>query len=203
MFRWEERALRYIALFIVISIFSLAAQESQPVPEEEQTEQRVLESELLFNGLEEEASDLNAVPEGVFGAGDLFRVLLILGFFALAIYGLLFFIRRSQRKYNDSELIHLIASRNLFANRGLHLVRVSDRVFFLGASEQNISLIAEITDKETLDELRLQAPEERRSGRRFVDFLFPRKKKNITDDGTSSEALSLLRANIEKLERLK
>lgn len=97
-----------------------------------------------------------------FGVWDLVRMVIILALVVAAIYGLFYLIRRGsgQKKIAETELIKLLGSQGLPGNRWLHLVNVQKQVFLIGSSDASVSLIAEITDQESIDELRFQAQTE-------------------------------------------
>ena len=109
-----------------------------------------------------------------FGVWDLIRMVLILALVVAAIYGIFYLIRRGsgQKKIAETELIQLWGSQGLPGNRWLHLVNVQKQVFLIGSSDASVSLIAEITDQESIDELRLQALTEQAPNRKnFADLL--------------------------------
>jgi flagellar biogenesis protein FliO len=113
----------------------------------------------------------NATP-GV-STWDFVRMLIILALVVAAIYLLFWVLRRSAgKKITENDLIHVLGSRSLAGNRSLHLVEVGSSVFLVGASDGGVELISQITDKESLDSVRLKAAEERPGGKRnFQQFL--------------------------------
>ena len=83
-----------------------------------------------------------------------------------AIYLLFWILRRSAgRRVTENDLIRVLGSKNLAGNRSLHLVEVGSSVFLVGASDGGVELISEITDKESLDSVRLKATEEGARGK--------------------------------------
>jgi flagellar protein FliO/FliZ len=109
-----------------------------------------------------------------FGIWDLLRMVLILALVIAAIYGVFYVIRRGsgQKKIAETELIKLLGSQGLPGNRWLHLVNVQKQVFLVGSSEGAVNLIAEITDQESIDELRFQAQTEAPlRNRSFADLI--------------------------------
>jgi flagellar protein FliO/FliZ len=109
-----------------------------------------------------------------FGIWDLLRMVLILALVIAAIYGVFYVIRRGsgQKKIAETELIKLLGSQGLPGNRWLHLVNVQKQVFLIGSSEGAVNLIAEITDQESIDELRFQAQTEAPlRNRSFADLI--------------------------------
>ena len=92
---------------------------------------------------------------------DFVRMLIILAAVVGAIYLLFWILRKSSgRKIAENELIRVLGSRSLPGNRSLHLVEVGTSVYLIGSSDGGVELISEITDKESLDSVRLKAAEE-------------------------------------------
>ncbi len=76
------------------------------------------------------------------------------------------------RKIQENEMIRVLGSRGLSGSKALHLVEVGSSVFLVGASDGGVELISEITDKESLDALKLKAAQQGPSQRRtFQDVL--------------------------------
>ena len=99
-----------------------------------------------------------AAPDAAFGVWDLVRMLIILGLVVASIYGVFYVIRRgSKPKSPDSSLIRVLGSQGLSGNSWVHLISVQKQVFLIGGGDANLNLIAEITDQESIDELKLQA----------------------------------------------
>ena len=92
---------------------------------------------------------------------DFVRMFIILAAVVGAIYLLFWVLRRSAgKRVTENDLIRVLGSKNLAGNRALHLVEVGSSVFLVGASEGGVELISQITDKESLDSVRLKATEE-------------------------------------------
>ena len=129
------------------------------------------------------ASAVQAATPGV-STWDFVRMLVILAAVVGAIYLVFWLMRRSAgKKVTENDLIHVLGSRSLAGNRALHLVEVGRSVFLVGSSDGGVELVSEITDKESLDSVRLKVAEEdrlegaassrssgRSSGRQREDF---------------------------------
>lgn len=88
----------------------------------------------------------------------IFRMVLVLGFVIAAIYGLYALIRRSSRPkpMSDSPL-KILATNQVGPGRSLLVASVGTKAWLLGSTDAALSLIAEIQDKELIDELTLNA----------------------------------------------
>lgn len=145
-----------------------------------------------------------------FGVWDLVRMVIILALVVAAIYGVFYLIRRGsgQKKIAETELIKLLGSQGLPGNRWLHLVNVQKQVFLIGSSDSAVNLIAEITDQESIDELRFQAQTESTTGRRsFADLIggfFGGQGGAAGGDkpGPSGNSLDFIRRQRDRLKKL-
>ena len=81
-------------------------------------------------------------------------------------------IRRSSRaNLGNGECIGVLGSRSLGGGRNLHLVQVGGGVYLVGATDQALNLIAQVTDQDDLDALTLNHSQAVGTGRRFADLL--------------------------------
>jgi flagellar protein FliO/FliZ len=100
-------------------------------------------------------------------------MVLTLALAALAIYGVVFFIKRASRRTDAKDpFLKILASAHLGYNRYAHVVAVGSKAWLVGASEGGVGLISEIEDKDTLNALFLE--DSRKSAEaptgRFLDF---------------------------------
>lgn len=88
---------------------------------------------------------------------DFIRMVLILGGVILLIYGIFFILKRfSGRKLQNNELFTIMASQSIGNNKALHLIEVGRQIFIIGTADNSVSLISEIQDKESIDEIRFK-----------------------------------------------
>lgn len=100
-------------------------------------------------------SPIKTVP--TFGIWDLVRMVLILGFVVALIYGLFYLLKRSAGgRVNEASSMRVLGNLQLPGNRTIHLVEAGRQIFLVGGGEHSINLIAEITDQESLDDIRLK-----------------------------------------------
>ncbi|MDR1575689.1 MAG: flagellar biosynthetic protein FliO [Treponema sp.] len=129
---------------------------------------RAAEEALL---LEDAETGPPAAP--VSSAGTIFRMLLTLVLAAAAIYGAVYFIKRSSRRAEvRNPFLKILAGAHLGANRYVHIVAVGSKAWLVGAGEGGVNLIAEIEDKDILNAMFLE--DSRKSAEsapgRFLDF---------------------------------
>jgi flagellar protein FliO/FliZ len=146
---------------------------------------------------------VQVVPTAGVTAWDYLRMLLILACVVVVIYLLFWLLRRGAgKKIQENDLIRVLGSRGLSGSRALHLVEVGSSVYLVGSSDGGVELIAEITEKESLDSLRLKAAEQTPGGRRtfpqILSEIFRPAKKSFS----VGEGIGLLKGQRERLKRL-
>ncbi len=191
-------------LFMVVAAALLfvpgaAAQESRETQESQQTPD---EATLPLEG--EESPEEDAAQVSVFSVWDFVRMVLILGAVIAAIYGVFYILKRSGNpKFQENRLIRVLSSKPIAGNRSLHLIEVGNQVFLVGAADNNLSLVSEIDDKETLDAIRLQSAEvrgeEKRNFQAVLSQMFggtPKQQKN------NGDPVGFLRQQRQRLKQL-
>jgi flagellar protein FliO/FliZ len=113
------------------------------------------ESEEVFV-FDEAASDTDSgVGPSVFA---LFRVVLTLGLVAVAIYGLVFFLKKqSGARVEADPYLKVLARTAVTPKAAAVVISVGDKAWLAGVTDEQVSLITEITDKEVVDAMLLDA----------------------------------------------
>ena len=115
-----------------------------------------------------------AQPLGNSSIWAIIRMILALALAAGAIYGVVFFIKRSSKKTSDSNpFLKILATAHLGTNRYAHIVAVGSKAWLLGSSDGGVNLIGEIDDKDTVNAMLLEDSKKTEEGsqNRFPDFL--------------------------------
>lgn len=157
-----------IAAALLVAVCPLSAQQPQPQPPAVAGAAPVDATPLPAAG-----GDGSAAAGGVVSTGDFVRMVVVLAAVLGAIYLLFRLIRRGAAgRLGNSELIAVLGSRSLGGNRSLHLVHAAGGYYLVGAGDQAVNLIAEITDPERLDLLAAHSAEQGGAARaRFADLL--------------------------------
>ena len=133
---------------------------------------------------------------------DFVRMILVLACVIGVIYLLFWLLRRGAgRRVQENDLIKVLGSKGLNGSRSLHLVEVGASIFLVGASDGGVELIAEITDKETLDSVRLKAAEQAPARRTFQQAL-AEIFRPATRPFTIGDSLGFLKGQHERLKKL-
>jgi flagellar biogenesis protein FliO len=160
--------------------------------------------ETAPQGDETQAVQEQTAPSSV-GIGDLIRVIIVLAGVIGIIYLLVYFLRRySPLAENEEDQIGLLATRHLKKDSSLHLIEVGNQVFLIGSGTNNVSLISEITDKETIDRLHLETTSENTAaaGNSFRS-LFTRSFARKDIKGISEQSPDFLRQQRDRLRNLR
>ncbi len=108
----------------------------------------------------EDGEDVGAQPGSInsFGVWDFARMVIVLGIVIAVIYVVFYLLKRaSGGRFENSPMIRVLGSHGLPGNKALHLVEVGRQVFLIGVGDDSIAMLSEISDQESLDELRLKA----------------------------------------------
>ena len=95
-----------------------------------------------------------------FSFWDFLRMLLILVFVIACIYGLFYILKKAgTNKFAEDDLINIISSKSITAGKTMHIVEVGNHIMVIGAADNSVTTLFEITDKETIDTIRLRKTE--------------------------------------------
>ena len=131
------------------------------------------------------------------------RMVMTLALAAAAIYGIVFFIKRSSKKSPDSDdpFLKILASSHLGSNRYAHIVAVGSKAWLLGSSDGGVNLIGEIDDKDIINAMLLE--DSRKAAEKPVskvpDFLSVLRRFGVSLDTRTPGADNIRKRN----ERLK
>ncbi len=134
-----------------------------------QTNKKSLTNQIAAKEFNYAAPEKINKSTGYFGL--VIKTLFILGIFTLALYYIFKFISKKQGlNYQNINLIKIVSSTPVGANRFLLLVELSGSYFLLGSTDSNISLIKEITDKDVIAQLEIQKNKQSNTVPRNVNF---------------------------------
>ncbi|MBO4508425.1 MAG: flagellar biosynthetic protein FliO [Spirochaetaceae bacterium] len=97
------------------------------------------------------------------------RMILVLILVIACIYFIVWLLRRSMRPgVQNDPYLKKTASITLSPGKTVQVVTLQDKAYLLGVSDSSITLISEITDKELIDTMNLNAPAA--GGKKTADF---------------------------------
>ena len=101
------------------------------------------------------------------------RTLVVLAVIVVAIWLIFKFLLRSRNKtVSDSEMIKVLATFPLAANRVIKVIDIAGKVLILGVTDSNINLITEVEDKELIDRIKLVSSQEASGKGSFKEQFF-------------------------------
>jgi len=107
-----------------------------------------------------------------FSVWDIVKVVLILAAVIAVIYAIFYGLKKAGGgKFQDDGLIRLLGSRSLSQNGAVHLIEVGAKYYLIGSADGSVTHLADIDDKETVDEIVLKHPVSEKAGKSFGDFL--------------------------------
>ena len=195
----SDLACRTLVLFLLLApLAGLSAQESESAS---RGTTPVTEESLILPEEPEAASD--TAPTGpLVSTWDFVRMLLILAAVVGVIYLLFYLLKRGfRRQLPQNDLIRVLGSRSLSGNRALHLVAMGRSVFLVGAAESGISLIAEVKDQETLDQIRLESSETAKLPQGFAQF-FQSLWKGGGKRNLPNDSLNFMKQQRQRLQKM-
>ena len=189
-----------ILLFLISAIFMFAQEQENDTNITDQID----EATLAIQDAENQETVERGTTLNTFSAWDFVRMLLVLGGVLAFIYFIFFLLKKAGNpKIVSDSTINVISTQNLESGRSLHLIEIGPQVFLIGSGESSVQLISEITDKETLDTIKLNQSVGNDHKKTFTDTfigLFKREsdQKNQPDSGQ----ISFLQKQRERLRKM-
>ncbi|MBI4977992.1 MAG: flagellar biosynthetic protein FliO [Spirochaetes bacterium] len=84
-------------------------------------------------------------------------LIMVVIFIAVLYFIYLYLKRRSSQMGQNNAVVKTLGMTLVAPNRYVTIIEAGERIFLIGVSESNVSLISEITDKHAMDALRMQA----------------------------------------------
>jgi flagellar biogenesis protein FliO len=151
---------RFVLLLLAGALaFPLAAQD-QAGTETGAADPRAGERGLWFDGAEGEAGQ-NVPERGQFqprsSVFSLIQALFVLALTALAVYGVVAFLKKRPRgAVQNDRYLKLLAATPINAKTAAAVIAVGGKAWLAGVTDSSVSLLAEITDQETVDAMTLE-----------------------------------------------
>ncbi len=145
------------------------------------------------------------------------RMVLVLAAVLGAIYLIFRFVKKAGRpKAGSDSAIKVLATTSIGTGKALHVVNLGSKAYLIGSTENSVSLIAEVTEKDVVNDLVLKAETEKASPKmkdfgEVLNSLLPKRKPGAglnrrereaaakDQDGLSPEFLELQRERLKKL----
>jgi flagellar biogenesis protein FliO len=135
---------------------------------------------------------------------DYISMVLGLGVVVVIIMVIFYAIKKGMhKKIVENELIKVLGSKIITGNKILHLIEIGNSVYLIGSSNESLSLISEVSDKETKDTLKLKASQTQVNpvkgfGDMIMGFLNRRQQKKEVVD----HSINFMKEQRSRLQRL-
>ena len=143
----------------------------------------------------------------LFSTWDIVRVVLILAAVICVIYAIFYALKKAGGgKFREDGIIRLIGSRSLGQNCAVHIIEAGAKYYLIGTSDGSVTHLADIDDKESVDEIVLKHPDERSGGKSFSDFfgsMFSRGPGKTPDVGRKlADNNKFMKDQVERLKKM-
>ncbi|MDR1420517.1 MAG: flagellar biosynthetic protein FliO [Treponema sp.] len=124
----------------------------------------------------ERAIVLGDVPPGqapgrAASAGLVIRMILVLVVVALAVYGVMFFIKKAPKSSPQADPnLKILSTAGLGAGHFVHVISVGEKAWLVGSADTGVNLIAEITDQNAISAMLLERGRRNAEGPGRLDF---------------------------------
>ena len=154
-----------IFAFVVLGPLAFSQEAEEAISNDNSVTSRPAEKDLLFDtgadtADEEQAGTEESAQEDLpgIGFGDFLRMILVLGIVIILIYGFFWVLKRySGVKAEGLDAIRILSTRPVKGDTALHLIKTGKRIFLVGSSSSSVNLLSEIDDKESIDQIELEA----------------------------------------------
>jgi len=168
------------------------------------------EEDLVFGDGNSEGNEASGAESGglsPFGVWDVIRMILVLGAVVALIYGVMHVLKRfSGQKSIQSSLINIIASRPLQGSKALHIVQIGKQYFLIASGDNEISLLSEITEKETIDNLEVELEKAEEQGSTNFQDIFRKaiggKKHSSNEEADMDDSAVFVKKQRERIKKL-
>jgi flagellar protein FliO/FliZ len=180
-------------VWFLVQIPFISAQEAaeqgelSPVTETEVNDPRAAERNIFFG----EETPAQAQTAGGSSVWVIIRTILVLALVAAAVYGIVYFIKRSAKQTPESNpFLKILATAHLGSNRYAHIVAVGSQAWLLGSSDGGVNLIGEVDDKDVINAMLLEDSRKvsEAPSNRFPDFLSMLRRLGAHPESRSSGA---------------
>lgn len=132
------------------------------------SEESIVLSESSVDGNTVESSSVNY--KGASTIGTFIRMIVALLIVVALIYGVLWFVRKKTNVMkNDDEYLRRAAYINISPSKTIEVITLIDKAYLIGVTEDNITLLGEINDKELVEAMNINS-DKKNSSTKPVNF---------------------------------
>lgn len=187
-------------LFIISAVSVFAQEEDNNANITDQVDEATL---TIMDAENQEIVDRGGALN-TFSVWDFVRMLLVLAGVLGFIYLIFYLLKKAgSPKIVSDSTIKLLSTQNLEAGRSLHLIEIGPQIFLIGSGDSSVQLISEITDKETIDTIKLDESVRNTDNKTFTEsFTGLFKKEHIQKNQTDSSSIGFIRKQRDRLRKM-
>jgi flagellar protein FliO/FliZ len=113
-----------------------------------------------------------AAPGRTASIGLIIRMLLVLIVIALAVYGVIYVMKKSSRPpVQNDPYLKILSTVHLGSNRYIHVISIGEKAWLVGSGDAGVTLITEIADQNAISAMLMEETRRRAENQgRFPDF---------------------------------
>lgn len=195
---------RYLILLLLFSFCATSVfAQSKDVKNNSNKTQVIEESEILLNDnslISDQSNQNIKTPSTV---GLLIRMILVLVIVIGLIYGVLWFIKKKTNVVkNEDDFLRRVSYINIAPGKTVEVITLIDKAYLIGVTEDNITLLGEIDDKELINAMNINA-DKNQNIKKPLNFsevleLFTKSKKNVNAFTESEQNLDQMYTESEE-----
>jgi flagellar protein FliO/FliZ len=138
-------------------------------------------------------------------AGKTFLGIIVIG---VLIFGIIrFFFKNKTYLFPSAKCINILATNPLSPNKYLQIIEIGNRILLIGVTDNSINLLSEITDKDSIDLIKLQCSSSESQIKRlsFIEHIKSSLQRLLVkyhEDKGYDKKLRFLKQQYERLKRL-
>lgn len=177
----------FAVILVIAASYSLYSQNN---PEQSiNLSQSFDESTVVFS---DPLADTSAALNGAASVGIFVRMIVVLIIVVILIYGVFWFIKKKSNVVKtDDDFLRRAAYINIAPGKTVEVITLIDKAYLIGVTEENITLLGEIEDKELIQAMNLNA-DKKQNTKKAVNFeevlgMFTRKSNSTKNVFLDSE----------------
>lgn len=189
-----------ILLFIISAVSGFSQADENNIDITNQVDEATL---TILDAEDQEVVDRSSALN-TFSVWDFIRMILVLVGVLGFIYLIFFLLKKAgSPKIVSDSTIKILSTQNLEAGRSLHLIEIGPQIFLIGSGESSVQLISEITDKETVDTIKLDESLRNNDNKTFTDtFTGLFKREHVQKNQTDSNPIGFIRKQRDRLRKM-
>ena len=155
----KHKRIFAVVLLCITAVFTLYSQSSEKKSEENnQTVSVSEESIILSDDVSSNQNNSSSSYKGPSTIGTFVRMIFVLIIVVVLIYGVLWFIKKKTNIVKtDDEYLRRAAYIDIAPHKSIEVITLIDKAYLIGVTEDNITLLGEIDDKELISAMNLTA----------------------------------------------